>query len=289
MLKQRIVALLCVQNGIVVQSIGFRKYLPVGRPEIAAQALTEWGIDEIVLIDIGASKEQRVIDIDLVERVADACSVPLAAGGGLKRLQDVEKMFSCGADKVVLNSALRRGDEFIQAASDRYGSQSVVASLDFLEVDDELRLFDYQSAIPTKTKLEDAIARSVSLGCGEIFINDVARDGVKRGLNLHAIESINWEEVKTPTIWCGGAGSPQHLLEGLSQAPLSGVAASNFWHYSEHSVSIAKALIMGSVALRAESAINYASHKFNPDGRLEKLSDDVLQEMLFEKFIPEVI
>ena len=106
MLKKRIIGCLILKNNIIVQSCKFKSYLPIGRPDIAAKYLNEWGIDELILIDIEATKENRLIDLSIVEKVSSNCQIPLAVGGGIKKTEDVNNILSAGGDKVIINSKL---------------------------------------------------------------------------------------------------------------------------------------------------------------------------------------
>ena len=134
MLKKRIIASLNILNNIVVQSIGFKKYLPVGKPEIAVEFLNDWGIDEIILLDIGATKNGYKPNLEMIKKVSSFNMVPLTVGGGISNIRDIENLMHCGADKICVNSLLSKDLSEVNKASMIFGSQSIVASIDIKEI-----------------------------------------------------------------------------------------------------------------------------------------------------------
>jgi len=130
---KRLIATLVIKDGLVVQSIGFKKYLPIGRPEIAVEFLNSWGIDEIIILDIDATKNERLIDVELVKRAAKKCFVPLTIGGGIKNIEHAEKLLQAGADKIAVNFGARADLSLIDELSTSYGNQFVVVGIDILK------------------------------------------------------------------------------------------------------------------------------------------------------------
>ena len=288
MLKKRLIASIFIRDGIAVQSIGFRKYLPVGRPEIAAEAFNMWGIDEIMLIDISAGLKGSLIDIQMVERVARACSVPLTVGGGITCIADMGRLLSAGADKVSVNYANLDNTKCLEEGRAKFGRQCMVAVIDFVESAGKYLVFDYRLGKPLNETVEQKIESYIDAGAGEIFINDVQRDGSQKGFNLDAINQIA-SSSSVPVTWCGGAGHPNDFLAGLQTGVLSGIAAGNIFHYFEHSINIVKSLIGTEMPIRQDLQANYENFPLSESGRLSKLPEECLQDLLYEKLEVEVI
>lgn len=289
MLKKRIIAVLVIQRGIVVQSIKFKKYLPVGVPEIAAEFLNDWGIDEIVMLDISATAENRGPDLQLVSRVAKKCRVPLTVGGGIDTLEKAREVVSRGADKVVLNQACLHKPDLVNQLAAVLGSQCVVVSVDGIKTSGGQRVYDYlarRSLAGTPVQLaEDLVKR----GCGEIFVHSVDRDGAGQGFDLSLIQSV-CARVDVPVIGSGGAGKPHHFIEVLKKTEAHAVATANLFHYTEHSVTKTKAAILkAGIAVRQDTHAKYDENMQDKDGRLKKKPDANLENMLFTKIKKEII
>lgn len=289
MLKKRIIAVLVIQRGIAVQSIKFKKYLPIGVPEIAAEFLNDWGIDEIVMLDISATAESRGPDLQMVSRVAKKCRVPLTVGGGIDSLEKAREVVGRGADKVVLNQACLHKPELVSRLAGVLGSQCVVVSVDAIKTSAGQKVYDYlgrRSLAGTPVQLaEDLVKR----GCGEIFVHSVDRDGAGQGFDLSLIQSV-CEKVVVPVIGSGGAGKPHHFIEVLKKTAAHAVAAANFFHFTEHSVTKTKAdVLRAGVPVRQDTHANYSGNKLDEAGRLKRKPDAVLESMLFAKIEKELI
>lgn len=290
MLKIRIVGCIIVRDGIVVQSIGFRKYLPVGRPEIAVEFLSHWGIDEICLLDINATPEKRRPNFELVERVSKYCRVPLTVGGGITRVDDIEMLLLSGAEKVAINKSIIDNSDLVKEGARNFGDQCIVASIDvrrhkhgayevFTCSGHEATGFD---PVTLSRAMEDR-------GAGEILLNSIDRDGSKNGYELELIREVT-EAVKIPVIACGGAGHPQHFFEALQIPGVMAVAAGNFFHFTEHSVTVAKRFLKKNHQnIRIDLYANYEGFDFDHIGRIAKMSDTYLEELRFKYYPDEVI
>ena len=286
MVKQRVIAVIVVKNSQAVQSIGFERYLPIGKAEIAAEFLNEWGVDEIVLLDIDATKEGRLIDLDLVRKVAQKIFTPLCVGGGIKTKEDIKKVLEAGADKVAINQALHRSD-FIQSAADYFGKQCIVASIDITKKEGKYRLYDYL----TRKAMDDPFSIIETLGAGEIIVNVVERDGMKTGYEILLYQKLT-ALTNIPIIALGGAKNPYDMRDLLDSVPkISAVAAANFFHYYEHSVAITKAILKKEKnrPIRHDGLLRYEDFDFDEDGRILKKEDEELEKMLFEYHKKEVI
>jgi cyclase len=280
MLKKRIAALILVKDGIVVQSVGFRRYLPVGSPVIAIEFLNDWGIDEIFLIDIGASRMRRSPDFKMVSDAATRCGVPLAVGGGIVNLDHVKQLMHSGADKVCFNQATLNNQDLIRQVAHIFGEQCVVASIDCISTSLGLRVYDYLT-LSVKDETPAEMARKMrDLGVGEILINSVDRDGSCAGFDLELARSVS-NAVTLPVICCGGAGKAAHFMEILKDTGVCAAAAANFFHFTEHSVTTAKAQLSRELAVRHESYASYVDAHFDNYGRLLKKPDQELERMRF--------
>ena len=285
MLKKRIMASLVLKNNIVVQSIGFNRYLPVGSLKVCIENLNRWGIDEIAIVDIDATKQNRTINKDMIKEATKTSYVPISVGGGLKTTDQIEEMLKNGADKIILNSAFIENPELITKASEKFGAQCVIVSLDSYDN----FCYDYRNKITLEEDILSAAKRAVRLGAGEILLNCVQRDGMKNGLDIENITNLS-KHINIPLIAQGGVGHAKHIQEGLDIENLCAVSVGNFFHFSEHSVNVAKGYIKSQkpYPIRNETYANYIEHSFDADGRVKKISDEKLSHMWFE-FHPEEI
>ena len=288
MLKKRIVATLVVKDGIVVQSMGFNRYLPVGRPAIAVEFLNKWGIDEIILLDISASRDGRYPDYAMVRNVSTSCRVPLTVGGGISHIDHISELMHCGADKVALNQAALQRPALLTEAARLFGEQSLVASIDGLFTDVGHRVYNYLECNTLQSTPAELARELQKLGAGEILLNSVDRDGSYRGFDLALIDSV-CTAVTVPVICCGGAGRSQHFVEVFEKTRVCAAAAANFFHFTEHSVTTAKALINRNMLVRHETYFDYRGARFDASGRLMKRDDQELEDMLFERIEKEII
>ncbi len=283
MVKKRLVAALLVYQGIVVQSRGFGRYLPVGRPEIQAEFLNEWGIDEILLTFIDSPAQ---IDLAMVERVAGKCLVPLTVGGGIRRLEQADQLIHSGADRVFLNSGFLDQPTLVTEIARKYGDQAVVVGLDFQTDGQVYHPGKRQTLQKPLTELAQLAQHS---GAGEILLQSTERDGSYQGYDLPAIATVT-RQVSLPVIALGGAGCAQHIADLFQQTEACAAAVGNLLHFSEHSVAALKQqVIRANVDVRLETAFDYATSDFDAAGRLAKRSDESLEKLLFVRVEKEVI
>ncbi|HCX14551.1 MAG TPA: imidazole glycerol phosphate synthase subunit HisF [Rhodospirillaceae bacterium] len=290
MLKKRIVAVLLVRNGIVVQSVGFHKYLPVGKPEIAVEHLNKWGVDEIVILDISG---RNFADAQLeqnITRVAPFCLVPLAVGGGIRTVDHIRQVIKSGADRVVLNTSIFDNPKLIKQAAERFGTQCIIAAIDAAPSD--INVYDtfvHGGKKRTGLSPKDLARRAEDHGAGEILIQAIHRDGCKMGYDLELIAEVSGA-VSVPVIALGGVGCPAHMAEAVRVPGISGLGAGNFFHFTEHTASVTKALLQrAGVDLRHDSYADYRDYQFDAQGRLQKKADKDLEELLFVHYVDEVI
>ena len=288
MLKKRIVSVLVVKDSIVVQSIGFRRYMPLGNPHIAVEFLNQWGIDEIILLDISASRKGREPDFALIRSLAPHCRVPLTVGGGITSLSHIHELMHCGADKVAFNQAALHNPDLLSEAALVFGDQCIVASVDARWVGSCYRVYDYLKGQTLELSPSDLSSRLQANGAGEILLNSVDRDGMKTGFDLDLINQTA-AAVTVPLIVCGGAGVPAHFLDALEKTSASAIAAANFFHFFEHSVTITKAMANQSHPIRHETHALYQANDLDIMGRLLKKPDTTLEALLYLKLEKEVI
>lgn len=290
MLKKRISAALIYRDGIIVQSIGFHKYLPIGRPEVSVEFLNQWGIDEIILLDITASREMRRIDSQLVKKVSGKCFVPLTVGGGIQDVEDIRILISCGADKVAINSQALKNPSFISEGARVFGNQCIVVSIDARQTGKKrYEVYGNGGQIPTGWDVKTWARKVESLGAGEILLTSIEQDGAKKGYDLELIKQVS-DVVGIPVIALGGAGHPRHFYEVLTRTKAAAAAAGNYLHFTEHSVATTKSyLINKGLDIRLDTYANYTHFNYADNGRVEKKSDEYLEKLRFEYISEEII
>ncbi|EJB8415322.1 TPA: imidazole glycerol phosphate synthase subunit HisF [Vibrio vulnificus] len=233
MLRNRLIFTLIYNNGSFMQSRNFRLQR-VGdinwlEKNYKFQNIS-FSLDELVVID--ASKEKKDIEkfSFTVSRLVENVFIPVAAGGGIRKLEDAELLFQSGADKVVLNSALFTNPELAIEIINRYGSQSLIASLDYKIIEGEIVVHIHDGTTAIQTSIEDYLFHLEQLGVGEIIFNSIDKDGTGFGYDLEYVEKYA-KSVNMPFIIMGGAGNEHHLTSGLSIEGVSGVATANLFNF----------------------------------------------------------
>lgn len=241
MINKRLIPVVIIKDGLVVQSYDFNKYLPIGKPKFIIEYLSEWESDEIIVIDIDASLQQRPVNKELIDEISKIVTVPLTIGGGINSLEIAELYFKNGADKISINSLfLDNKFDLINKISEEYGSQSIVLSLDFFYKNDahEYFLYDYRKKNITTLDLDSTINLiSKNIQVGELLINSINRDGSKMGYDINLFERITKKIVK-PILALGGANTLNHFLEISTNNLITGLCAGNVFLHSEHSVEL---------------------------------------------------
>lgn len=289
MLKKRIAANLIVKDGTVVQSIRFSKYLPVGKPAIAIEFLNEWGIDEIILLDISASYQKHEPNYSMVRSATEKCYVPLTVGGGITKIEHIKELMHCGSDKISLNQVAIHKPELITEAALIFGNQCVVASIDAVKVGGKQhRVYDYLSKKALDIDPSQFAAELESRGAGEVLINSVDRDGSYKGYDIELINSI-CDAVRVPVICCGGARNASDFINVFEETKVSAASAANFFHFTEHSVNTSKANIKKHINIRLETDASYEDAQFDQNMRILKKDDEQLENMLFVRIEKEII
>lgn len=288
-LFKRIIGVVLVRQGFVVQSLGFKRFLPVGRVEVAVEFFSRWGLDEIILLDIDASLAGRAPDQELVRRASRKCFVPLTVGGGIRSLDHMNALIHGGADKIAVNTAALEDPGLINRASAVLGDQCVLVSMDVRRGDTGYEVFSHGGQRPTGLHPVVWARDAASRGAGEILVNAIDRDGCKRGFDLELMALVA-DAVRIPVIACGGAGHPDHFAAIARDTGVSAIAAGNYFHFTEHSPMVTKAyLAQAGIPVRLDTYARYTEQAFDVTGRAAKKDDGILEKMRFEIIPDEII
>ena len=233
MITKRIIPCLDVKNGRVVKGTNFQGLSDVSDPVALGKFYSDNGADELVFYDITASFEGRKLFTDILTQVASTIFIPLTVGGGINTLEDFDRVLKCGADKVSVNSGAIRNPDLVYQAARKYGDQCVVLSADVKRVDGEFRVFAKGGREDTGMEAISWIKRCVDMGAGEVVLNSIDTDGVKKGFDLEMLEVVS-NVVDVPVIASGGAGSMEDFVTLFRTLPKvdAGLAASIF-HFGQ--------------------------------------------------------
>lgn len=243
MITKRIIPCLDVKDGRVVKGVNFEGLNDVSSPVELGKYYSDCGADELVFYDITASSDGRKLFTDILKEVARNIFIPLTVGGGINTLEDFDRVLKCGADKVSVNSGAIKNPDLIKAAAEKYGSQCVVISADIKRVDGEFRVFARGGRDDTGMEGVSWIKRCVDNGAGEVVVNSIDTDGVKKGFDIEMLKAV-CDVVNVPVIASGGAGRAQDFVTLFNEIPDidAGLAASIF-HFGEVKISDLKQLL----------------------------------------------
>ena len=243
MITKRIIPCLDVKDGRVVKGVNFDGLRDVSSPVALAEYYSGCGADELVFYDITASSDGRKLFTDILKKTAETVFIPLTVGGGINTVDDFDRVLKCGADKVSVNSGAIRNPDLIFQAAKRYGDQCVVLSVDVKRVDGQFRVFARGGRDDTGMEAISWIKKCVDNGAGEVVVNSIDTDGVKKGFDLQMLEAV-CEVVDVPVIASGGAGCIDDFIELFKTIPGvdAGLAASIF-HFGEVSISDLKMIM----------------------------------------------
>ena len=254
MLAKRVIPCLDVRDGRVVKGVRFVDLADAGDPVEAAIAYDRQGADELVFLDITASHEERATMLDVVRRTAEAIYMPLTVGGGVRSLDDVRTLLRAGADKVSLNTAAVAEPGLVREAAVRFGSQCIVVAIDAKRRGAGFEVYTHGGRRPAG---RDAVAwarEAAELGAGEILLTSMDRDGTRDGYDLELTAAVA-EAVPVPVIASGGAGTLDHLADGLTTGGADGALAASIFHFGEFTIAQAKAHLRArGVPVRLEAA-----------------------------------
>ena len=243
MITKRIIPCLDVKNGRVVKGTNFQGLSDVSDPVALGKFYSDNGADELVFYDITASFEGRKLFTDILQKVASTIFIPLTVGGGINTVEDFDRVLKCGADKVSVNSGAIRNPDLILQAARKYGDQCVVLSADVKRLDGEFRVFAKGGREDTGMEAISWIKRCVDMGAGEVVLNSIDTDGVKKGFDLEMLEAVS-NAVDVPVIASGGAGGMEDFVTLFQNLPKvdAGLAASIF-HFGQVQIPDLKAYL----------------------------------------------
>ena len=244
MLAKRIIPCLDVRDGRVVKGTNFKGLRDLADPVDMARFYNAAGADELVVYDITASAEDRGLFTDILRRVASEIFIPLTVGGGIRKLEDFDRVLKCGADKVSVNSGAIADPSIIAAAAKRYGDQCVVLSMDVKRVDGKFRLFAKGGREDTGIDAMEWAVRGVGDGAGEIVLNSIDTDGVKGGFDLEMLDALA-RRVNVPIIASGGAGKMEHFAELFTHPGVDAGLAASIFHTKQVDIKDLKRFLRG--------------------------------------------
>jgi len=239
MLKNRIIPCLDVKNGRVVKGINFVGLKDAGDPVEQARIYSDNGADEICFLDITASNENRDTIYEVVKETSKRCFVPLTVGGGVRNVDDINKLLNFGADKVSINTAAVQNPSVVIDSSKKFGSQCIVVAIDAKKNNESWEIFTHGGRNSTGI---DAIEFAILMeknGAGELLVTSMDRDGTQKGYDIDLMSKIS-SSVNIPVIASGGVGNLDHLVEGIKTGKASAVLAASIFHYGKYSIKEAK-------------------------------------------------
>ena len=239
MLKNRIIPCLDVKNGRVVKGINFVDLKDAGDPVEQAKVYSDGGADEICFLDITASNENRNTIYNVVKDTSKKCFVPLTVGGGVRSIEDINKLLNCGADKVSINTAAVKNAELVIESSKKFGSQCIVVAIDAKKNGEIWEVFTHGGRKNTGINAIEFAKKMEECGAGELLITSMDRDGTQVGYDIDLMNKIS-STINIPVIASGGVGNLDHLVDGIKLGKASAVLAASIFHYGKYSVKEAK-------------------------------------------------
>jgi cyclase len=229
-----------VKDGRVVKGVNFVDLKDAGDPVESAIAYDAAGADELCFLDIAASHENRGTILDVVQRTAEACFMPLTVGGGVRTTDDIRNLLLAGADKVSIMTAAVNNRDFVREAAEKFGSQCIVVAIDAKQVaPDRWEIFTHGGRKPTGLDAIQYAKEVVALGAGEILLTSMDRDGTKSGFDITLTRAIA-DAVQVPLIASGGVGNLDHLVDGIRDGHATAVLAASIFHFGEFTIRQAK-------------------------------------------------
>lgn len=232
MVSKRIIPCLDIKDGRTVKGVNFVGLQDAGDPVELADRYSKEGADELVFLDITATKEKRKTLVALVEKVARKVNIPFTVGGGISSVEDVNILLRAGADKISINSSAVKNPGLIKELADKFGSQCIVLAVDAKLIDNQWKVFLVGGRVETDIELFDWIKQAVDLGAGEILFTSMDHDGTKNGFANETLRKIS-ETVKVPVIASGGAGNMHHFCDTFIDGKADAALAASVFHYKE--------------------------------------------------------
>jgi cyclase len=282
----RLVASIVVRGSMHVQSVSFKRYLPLGNPVESAREFDRWGVDEIALILLDDDREANCA---LVSEVSKAIAVPLAAVGGIRNILDARAYIAGGADKIGFNKSLVENPRLVREAARLFGEQCIMASIDLVRVDGRAVRWDYWRKTASDLNAVSWIREVERIGAGEILLNFPERDGVGQGMDLEIIQEAVCS-TRLPVLALGGISTPAHAVECFRAGKPSGIGVGNSLAHFEQSILLfKKALAQSGVPMRTGVKASYSDSPTDEFGRPIKKPDKMLADLLFQRIVPEEI
>ena len=252
MIKIRIIPCLDVDNGRVVKGINFINLVDAGDPVKQAKFYSENGADEITFLDITATHEKRFAMVDVIERTANECLVPLTVGGGIRGVDDMKNFLSVGAYKVSVNSSAIKEPKIITEGAMKFGNQCIVVAIDAKKIKNSWKVFINGGRVETGIDAIQWAKKVEKLGAGEILLTSMDRDGTKKGFDLELTKKIS-SSVGIPVIASGGIGKIDHFVDGVVKGGASALLAASVFHFGEFGISeVKKHLISKGINVRMD-------------------------------------
>ena len=252
MIKIRIIPCLDVDNGRVVKGINFVNLIDAGDPVKQAKFYSDNGADEITFLDITATHERREAMVDIIERTANECLVPLTVGGGIRNIDDMKMFLSVGADKVSVNSSAIKDPGIITKGAVKFGNQCIVVAIDAKKKGNSWEVYVNGGRISTGIDSIQWAKKVEKLGAGEILLTSMDRDGTKSGFDLNLTKEVS-SSVSIPVIASGGIGEINHFVDGVKKGGASALLAASVFHFGEFSISeVKKHLISQGIDVRMD-------------------------------------
>jgi cyclase len=236
MLTKRIIPCLDIKNGRTVKGVNFENLIDAGDPVELAKYYSENGADELVFLDISATKEKRKTLVDLVERIAKNVNIPFTVGGGISSVGDVSILLQSGADKVSVNSSAVKNPELINHLANKFGSQCIIVAIDAKQIDNNWKVYLVGGKVPTEIDLFEWAAEVEKRGAGEILFTSMNHDGTKDGYANQTLAIIS-QLVNIPVIASGGAGNMQHFADVFKIGKSDAALAASVFHFNEISIA----------------------------------------------------
>lgn len=240
MLTKRIIPCLDIKDGRTVKGVNFIGLRDAGDPVELARRYSHEGADELVFLDITATKEKRKTLVKLVTNISREISIPFTVGGGIRSVEEIEEILKAGADKVSLNSSIVHDPSLLTRASDAFGSQAIVAAVDAKRTGASWEVYVKGGSEPTGIDAIEWMIETERMGAGEILLTSMDRDGTKSGFDLNLLSKVN-QLVRIPVIASGGAGTIQHCIDAVQMGEADAVLAASIFHFREIEIENLKA------------------------------------------------
>ena len=239
MLKLRIIPCLLFKDWGIVKSVQFDELRRVGDPTTCARVFNQRNADELIFLDIMANRDGKTLNFEVIEEIADECFMPLTIGGGIRRMEEIDKLFEIGADKVCINTVAVKNPGFITEVARKYGSQAVVVSIDAKKVAGKYKAFTSSGREETEFTAVELAKKVESLGAGEILLNSIDNDGRMQGYDIKLIEEVA-SIINIPLIAAGGCGKLQDFVDAIKLGKADAVCAASIFHFVGESIITVK-------------------------------------------------